>query len=152
MPDNTSLDSSNAVARLMILQTERMKAMKGTLSNFRMDSGKANVKKTKSYYDKRLEKIENTYKEFQDDHKILLFSAELNDDYFKNNSASLFEEVYLEVYCALVDDREDVLGTPSTSSASNSAQGAPVIRIVSSSATHSNSFVFGSYCRLDSIS
>lgn len=103
--DDSSQSNVLEVSQLLILQAERMKSLKNVLNTFRMDCGKQNVRKTKSYYDARLRKIDTAYKEFQEDHKLLLFSADSDDDYFKNDSSSQFEEAYLEVYCALVDHR-----------------------------------------------
>lgn len=108
----------NEAHQIIVLQADRMKLLRSTLDNFKKDPAN---RKTKSYFERRLEKIEKLYEEFHSDHRTIILSVDVTEEYVRADSISQFEELYLECYCAIADNREEVLGVPSTSSSNASA-------------------------------
>lgn len=84
------------------LQFDRLNQMRKHLANYRKDS---NERKTRMYYKKKLERIEDLQHEFADENKaILRTTCNANEAYFKNKIADQFETLYLEVFCVIAED------------------------------------------------
>lgn len=49
-------------------------------------------RKTKSYFETRLKRVDTIYNEFHTDHKMLLFTADSTEEHFRIDSAMQFEE------------------------------------------------------------
>lgn len=93
-------------SQMLILQADRRKQLENSLTNFKRDS---KTRKTKVYLDRRLAQIQEIRTQFYDDHKQLLFLADTDDDYFTNDFQSLFEESYIGIYCALMEEKEQLV-------------------------------------------
>lgn len=86
------------------LQYDRLTKMKKKLTNFLKDS---ESRKTKTYFNKRLEVIEELHHEFgQEDRAILCSEADPSEAYFQNDISDAFEMAYLQVFCSISEARD----------------------------------------------
>lgn len=99
---NSQGGDSEDTQMLIRLQYDRLNSLKKYLTNYKKDP---DDRKSKSYYQKRLERIEEMNCGFgADHHRIVCSEVDPGDDYFKNDIADLFENAFLEVYCVLQED------------------------------------------------
>lgn len=115
---NSSIDKGDQIHQLVACQCDRLKTLGKTLENFKKDS---ELRKTKSYFQFRFAKLNELQRAFSETHHQLLNIATLDEEYFKQDKAIEFDELYLETMCELTDKQESLhVVQPTTSSFINS--------------------------------
>lgn len=104
---------------LVKLQMDRAAKLENVKANYKKC---ADAAKTPIYFVRRLQQIDDIISEFRSAHKVIVCNTlETDDDYFKKNIALNVEELYFDLYCSLVDDRENRFPTPQQSGQSTSS-------------------------------
>lgn len=83
------------------LQVNRYEQLKKVLPNFKKD---AQSRKTQSYFDIRLKRLNELYKEFSKSHKFLVCNIEHTDEYFTSDICTQFEEIYIETHSFVTEE------------------------------------------------
>ncbi|XP_044248692.1 uncharacterized protein [Drosophila takahashii] len=111
--------SDASLSNLHILQADIFERVKQLYQNFKKDS---QSRKTKIYFQTRINKLENFSKEFDTNHQTLLLNGcSPEHEYFTSQLAARFEESYLTYYCEIGDAFETRFPTvPSDATPSHS--------------------------------
>ncbi|XP_017477362.1 PREDICTED: uncharacterized protein LOC108367286 [Rhagoletis zephyria] len=97
---------SESIEALIKLQLNRFAALEKILANFKKDS---TARKTKPYFQQRLSRIDDLNSEFCTTHKLIVCSDIAEDDgYFREDVASQFEEMHLDLFCLLTQRQEEM--------------------------------------------
>lgn len=86
---------------LVKFQESLRSQVESALSNFKKDS---DARKTLTYFETRIEKLHQCYRDFEKYHmQILQSNISVDHEYFKTDSANTFEELYVQARSEIVE-------------------------------------------------
>ncbi|XP_033158470.1 uncharacterized protein LOC117139899 [Drosophila mauritiana] len=92
--------------QLVRVQTDRIESLKRLFSNVKKDSS---ARKTEIYFEKRLNQIDEFNKEFHQAHHTLICMADYEESVYKQqNTISQFEDLGMEVYCFVAEEKKRI--------------------------------------------
>ncbi|XP_039226632.1 uncharacterized protein LOC120320591 [Drosophila yakuba] len=105
--------------QLVRVQTDRIESLKRLFSNVKKDSS---ARKTEIYFEKRLNQIDEFNKEFHQAHHTLICMADYEESVYKQqNTISQFEDLGMEVYCFVAEEKKRIYpGTVTHNESANS--------------------------------
>lgn len=111
-------DSESDLDGIVDRQNILFNSLKKVITNYKKDSL---ARKTKPYYECRIEKVNNICVEFRNNDKhLILNKLDHKSEYFENDTADLFEETFLDCICLLKGDFEKQFPTTSKLPAASS--------------------------------